>query len=273
MRRTFLAVAFVLSTAAVACGGDGHDPRSNADVICDANVPVCVDPEDTTYTGTPPTPFFPTTATAEAEQNAAATPGAAEAAAGPCSTPRPHAAGDSNGSVTSGGLEHTYILHIPPAYTGDAPLPLVINFHGFGSNARDQANYSGLPAHADDEGFIVVSPNGTGSPQRWTFPGLGSVDEVAFVGDLLDKLEAELCIDSAQVYAAGMSNGAAITTFIACGLPDRITAIGAVAGPRACGTSDPTPKSPSGPPRTSACRTRAGHRRVACSFLSSRPKR
>jgi polyhydroxybutyrate depolymerase len=123
-------------------------------------------------------------------------------------------------------------------------MPLVFNLHGFGSDAREQAIYSGIPAKADEAGFIVVSPNGTGDPQRWTFPGLGSVDDVAFIGELLDRLQADLCIDTARVYSAGMSNGAAISTFVACGLPGRIAAIGevgATAGPRACATEVPIP--------------------------------
>jgi polyhydroxybutyrate depolymerase len=154
-----------------------------------------------------------------------------------CSPARPHDGGNTAGTLTSGGIERTYILHVPPVYDGAQPLPLVLNFHGFSSNAREQASYSGLPALADEEGFLVVSPNGTGNPQRWSFPALGDVDEAAFVGELLDKLENELCIDASRVYAAGMSNGAAITTFIACGLPGRIAAIAAVtatAGPRLC---------------------------------------
>jgi len=161
-----------------------------------------------------------------------------------CDPARPRSTGDSEGSISSGGLEREYLLHLPASYDGRVPLPLVINLHGFGSNARDQDRYSRFPAKADEAGFIVVAPEGTGDPPRWTFPGLGSVDDVAFIADLLDALEAELCIDATRIYAAGMSNGAAITTFIACGLPDRIAAIGAVAataGPRACGTDRPIP--------------------------------
>jgi polyhydroxybutyrate depolymerase len=163
---------------------------------------------------------------------------------GGCAPARPHAPGDSDGSITSRGLERTYLLHVPPSYDGASAVPLVINLHGFGSNAREQASYSRFPQKGDEEGFIVVSPNGTGEPQRWTFPGLGEVDEPAFIADLLDKLQTDLCIDETRVFAAGMSNGAAISTFIACALPDRIAAIAevaATAGPRACGTDAAIP--------------------------------
>jgi polyhydroxybutyrate depolymerase len=173
-------------------------------------------------------------------QGAIGTPPASTA----CTPARPHAPGDTNGAINSGGLDRTYILHVPPAYDGVDPMPVVFNLHGFGSNAQQQANYSGFPAKADTAGFIVVSPNGTGNPQMWAFPFLGTVDEPAFLAELLDRLETELCIDAARVYAAGMSNGAAISTYIACALPDRIAAIAevaATAGPRLCATKNPIP--------------------------------
>jgi len=163
-----------------------------------------------------------------------------------CSPPREAIVGDPSGTLQHGGLERTYVTHIPPAYDGVARLPLVLNFHGFGSNARDQALYSGLPAKGDDEGFIVVSPNGTGERQAWNlaFAITGGVDDISFVGALLDKLESELCVDTTRVYAVGMSNGAAFAQRVACKMPERIAGVAAVtalAYPLNCGTSQPIP--------------------------------
>jgi polyhydroxybutyrate depolymerase len=229
---TIAACAILLA----ACGGSGDDDPG----------PICIDicteePLDVT-----PTAFFPLTATAEAGSTSPTdtTPVPEPSSGEGCFPEKSRVAGDTTEEMTSAGLVRTYIVHIPPGYTGEGRVPLVINLHGYGSNATDQAFYSGFPALADEQGFIVVSPNGSGYPQRWAFPGLGGVDEVAFIGELLDRLESDLCIDASRVYAAGMSNGAAITTFIACGLPGRIAAIGAVAataGPRSCGTAEPIP--------------------------------
>lgn len=131
--------------------------------------------------------------------------------------------------VSSGGLERTYILHVPASYDGSAPSPLVLNFHGFTSNATQQAAYSTLPAKADEAGFIVVTPQGTGAPAFWSLSRTSEPDDVRFTADLLDALEAELCIDSARIFSTGMSNGAAFSYLLACELPDRIAAIGPVA--------------------------------------------
>lgn len=147
-------------------------------------------------------------------------------------------------AILVGTVERTYLLHVPPTYDRTTKMPLVLNLHGFGSNASDQALYSRFSALADTEGFIVVTPNGTGTPPRWNFVPVGSVDDVAFIDALLDDLAATLCIDETRIYAAGMSNGAAMTTFLACGLPDRIAVIAAVAataGPRACPDSVAVP--------------------------------
>lgn len=179
--------------------------------------------------------------------NALASPpvtASATPAAGRCGPARPHAAGDEDASIESGGLTRTYILRVPPSYDGARRLPLVLNLHGYGSNARQQAVYSGLPAKGDKEGFIVVTPDGAGDPQRWSYPGLGGADDVAFIGALLDKVEAELCTDENRVYTAGMSNGAAFSQVLACSLPGRFAAVAAVAAlayPARCATAPPVP--------------------------------
>lgn len=156
-------------------------------------------------------------------------PTATANAHGTCATPHPHAPGNETASIESGGLQRSYILHVPPSYDGTRKTPLVLNLHGFGSNAQQQAVYAGLPAKGDRDGFITVSPDGTGDPRHWTYPGLGSVDDVAFVRELLDTLERDLCIDEGWVFTAGMSNGAAFSQVLACALPGRFAAVAAVA--------------------------------------------
>jgi polyhydroxybutyrate depolymerase len=231
MRTRTLAIALgLLALAASACraGGDASPAPGTTAVMPAAATPGSAPTGEAGATARSSSPAPLPTAVEQAT---------AAAGGGACTPARPAPAGDTDGSVTSGGLQRTYILHVPPSYDGTRALPLVLNFHGFGSNAREQAIYSGFPAIADEAGFITVAGNGTGDPQQWTYPGLGDVDEARFVADLLDKLEAELCIDASRVYLVGMSNGAAISTSIACALPDRIAAIaevGATASPRTC---------------------------------------
>jgi polyhydroxybutyrate depolymerase len=159
-----------------------------------------------------------------------------------CDPVHPHAPGDFDETIQSGGIERTYVLHIPPEYDGRQALPLVLNFHGSGSSGRQQAAYSQFPAKADVEGFIVVSPDGTGQPRHWAIPTVDPVDDIAFVNDLLERLESQLCIDGSRIFGAGMSSGAAFSTRLACAIPERIVAIAPVTAlvyPVTCPEGDP----------------------------------
>ena len=137
-------------------------------------------------------------------------------------------------------------MHIPPRYDGDRRLSVVLNLHGYGSNARNQAAYSRLPQKADEAGFIVVTPDGAGTPQQWNNLQLDALpDDVAFIRRLLHHLETTLCIDSSRIYATGISNGSAFAQRLACLLPGRIAGVAAVAAfvyPAAvCGGQPPVP--------------------------------
>ena len=159
-----------------------------------------------------------------------------------CDPARPQAAGDFVQTIDSGGLTRRYMLHIPPSYsdTGGADAtPLVLLFHGWSGNAKWIAEYTGLPAKADRAGFIAVMPQGLATrniPEpHWNFTtlgphGPGDPDDVAFIDDLLDALESELCIDSARVFSTGFSAGAHLSVRLACDLSDRIAAIAPVSG-------------------------------------------
>jgi polyhydroxybutyrate depolymerase len=151
-------------------------------------------------------------------------------------------------SIESGGVERSLRLYVPERYDPNSPAPLVLNFHGFGSNALEQERYSAFPELADREGFIVATPDGTNTPRRWYIYGVredGYVDDFAFVDDLIDSLGAELCIDPARVYATGISNGGGMSAQLGCKLNGRIAAIAPVAGSpyseRECRDEGPMP--------------------------------
>jgi polyhydroxybutyrate depolymerase len=151
-------------------------------------------------------------------------------AAGACYPARAHAAGDSTGTIQSGNMPRTFILHVPTGYDGSKPLPLLFDFHGASSDKEAQNAYSAFSAKGDAEGFIVITPDGTGTPRSWNFLSLGTIaDDVGFVRDLLDQTEASLCVDPTRVYAAGLSSGGYMALSLACDLQGRITAVAAVA--------------------------------------------
>ena len=135
-------------------------------------------------------------------------------------------------TLVSGDLKRTYRLHVPAKASTTSPMPLVLNFHGRTGNGADHELSSGLVPVSERESFLLVSPDGVGTPTGWSAGATpaNSVDDVKFASDLLDTLMREFCLDASKVYATGFSNGAFMASKLACALPDRITAIAAVGG-------------------------------------------
>lgn len=165
-------------------------------------------------------------------------PGPHPVAATTCSPVRPHASGVFLKTIATSQGTGTYRLFVPPSYDGTAPLPLVLNMHGLGSNAFEQEFYTGLNNTASSASFIVVHPDGNitldapGGSRHWNNV-LGAPperDDVAFLGELLTQLQGKMCIDKSRIYSTGMSNGALMSSRLACSLSSRIAAIAPVAG-------------------------------------------
>lgn len=144
--------------------------------------------------------------------------------------------GDYFDTIHTGGMDRTFKVHIPLGYQPQNPTPLVLNYHGRGSNAFEHEKFSDFTSKADQAGFIVVYPQATGSPTTWQDLPFDSeysdaeVNEVLFASDLLDHLESELNIDPKRIYAVGMSNGGGMVHHLACDLADRFAAVAPVAG-------------------------------------------
>jgi polyhydroxybutyrate depolymerase len=103
---------------------------------------------------------------------------------------------------------------------------------------------SNLAELAEAEGFVLVIPNGTGSPLRWEASADPASTDMAFASDMLDQLESELCVDTSRVYVTGLSNGAFMTSAMACAFSDRVAAVAPVAGvfvPDGCEPDRPVP--------------------------------
>lgn len=183
----------------------------------------------------------------------AADPTTTAAEGGPASSAPVPSAGCGRTEVRSVVLEKTYLddserwflLNTPLEHDGETPIPLVLDVHGLSEGAEVHTKMSDLAAFGDDHGFAVVFPHGTGTPVRWQI-GLTPEEnpDLQYAIDLLDQLEAKLCIDTSRVYATGLSNGAFFSSVLACSLADRIAAVAPVAGalrPDGCEPARPVP--------------------------------
>ncbi len=152
------------------------------------------------------------------------------------------APGERTIDFTAAGLVSTYLLHVPPAVGTGAALPLVLDLHGYSEPAAIHVVQSGLATYGDTAGFVTAVPQIARPVPRWD-ASVGSPD-VAYLGALLDELEATVCIDTSRVYVAGLSNGAFMTSIAACDLSVRIAAVAPVAGiqaPAGCDPARPVP--------------------------------
>ena len=145
-----------------------------------------------------------------------------------CQTAARAAPGEEKVTLTSGGAERWYFRHVP--YDGIKPMPVVLDLHGYSEGAVVHTKMSGLGTFGEAHGFVTITPQGQGAVARWD-TALGSTD-LTFVGDLLDHVESTLCVDTNRVFVTGLSNGAFMTSAIACAYADRIAAVAPVAGVR-----------------------------------------
>lgn len=146
----------------------------------------------------------------------------------------PPAAPVQHGRVTVDGQERPYRVFVPPTLDRSRPAPLVLVLHGGASGVDDMVRTTGFDREALAGEFIVAYPEGT---QRAWNAGkcCGSAprrnpDDVGFLVQVLDRLEADYRVDRSRVFVTGVSNGAMMAYRLACERADRVRAVGVVAG-------------------------------------------
>lgn len=147
--------------------------------------------------------------------------------------------------------DRTFWLHLPEG-TSDReetipgePLPLVVALHGAMMNGEMMEGLSRFSELSDETGdFAVVYPSGDprGGIGMWDFytprlenePEKGRVasgrDDLGFLLALIEHLVAKRIADRDRIFLSGMSNGAFFANRFALEFPDRIAALGLVAG-------------------------------------------
>ena len=150
------------------------------------------------------------------------------------------APGDYTFELTHQNLRRNYLVHVPAQAARGRALPVLINFHGAGSNAEVLKSYTRMDAAADRDGYIAVYPNGSSGFQgRFLTWNAGSccgpaaalqIDDVGFSLAVIDDVTKRASVDRSRIYATGLSNGAMMAYRLAAEASDRIAAIAGVAG-------------------------------------------
>jgi phospholipase/carboxylesterase len=95
------------------------------------------------------------------------------------------------------------ILQVPAA-AGDAPLPLLVLFHGSGGSARGVLGRIG--SAPGDAGIVVLAPDSRGS--TWDAIRSGFGPDVAFLNRALERVFETVAVDPARIAVGGFSDGA-----------------------------------------------------------------
>jgi polyhydroxybutyrate depolymerase len=153
--------------------------------------------------------------------------------------------GNYKRTITVDDLKRVHRIHVPPKYDPKKPSAVVLALHGLAMFDELMEGFTGLSKSADEHNFIVVYPNGTGLVPSWNaglFPGelnKMKVDDVKYLGKVLDDVESVLKVDRKRVYATGLSNGGMMCYRLASEMSDRIAAIAPVAGTMAVEKYEP----------------------------------
>jgi polyhydroxybutyrate depolymerase len=217
------AALVVLTGLAAACGG-GAEPAATTTVTAPA-VPSTIVAATTTAA-----PANPTTTAA-----AAATTSTSAAVAAPLVVDGP---GRYAAEVASGGLLRGFLLVIPES--APDPASLVLVFHGLTRSPEEIEAVSGMSALAEEEGFVVAYPAGTGFPRHWLSSPWQGAQDVQFARDLVALVSEAVAIDPSRVFAAGFSNGGGMAARLACDAADLVAAVGPVSAAYPSGPCEPS---------------------------------
>ncbi len=120
---------------------------------------------------------------------------------------------------TVDGVERQALVFAPAAGAAGSRLPLVLAFHGHGSDMRELAH--ALAIHDRWPAALVVYPEGLPTVSRldpqgtelgWQRePGENGDRDLKLVDAILKSLRARYPVDDRRIYATGFSNGAVFT--------------------------------------------------------------
>ncbi|UCB59167.1 MAG: hypothetical protein JSV67_02390 [Thermoplasmatales archaeon] len=137
------------------------------------------------------------------------------------------------------GLLRSYQYHIPQDYEDDTSVPLVFVLHGVPGGAYQVKFMSKMNDKSDEEGFIVVYPNGhinyhffrILAPYVWNeWIVHDDVDDGKFLRLLIEKFQIEYNINHSRIYVCGISGGASMTYKFGAFYSNVVASIAAISG-------------------------------------------
>ena len=129
--------------------------------------------------------------------------------------------------------QRKYIVHMPPQYNGEKPVPAVLVLHGGIGTAEKTQRFTEMNKISDQNGFLVIYPQAfkelksgyIWADGRGTQADHEGIDDVDFINKLLDTLIVKFNLDTSKIYVCGFSNGGFMTMRLACEIGERFAAV------------------------------------------------
>lgn len=119
--------------------------------------------------------------------------------------------------IQSNGKDRSYTVHLPDTYDKNKVYPVILGFHGSSSIGTFFELDTGLDNAKYTADKIMVYPNGLGGAWAGASYSKATVEEdLQFVWDMLINLRQNFCVNSARIYATGLSAGGGFVDTIAC---------------------------------------------------------
>jgi polyhydroxybutyrate depolymerase len=131
-------------------------------------------------------------------------------------------------TVQGSSGQRSFIMHVPSAYKGDKPVPLLIDYHPIGGSSEGQMRDTKYKSLTDKEGVISLYPQGTTKTMGpgWNVgPCCSNDDDLEFTREMIKYVREKACIDPQRIYAAGFSMGGGMSNHVACMMSDVFAAV------------------------------------------------
>lgn len=146
----------------------------------------------------------------------------------------------TNQKISINGTNRIYDVFLPSSHNNSTELPVILDLHGFSSNANEQREISDFTDLAEENDFIMVWPQALATGPNCLLAGVSGkywnanwgieVEDINFIDNLIDQLAEDYNVDLKRVYVTGLSNGGFMVYSIACALSERVAAVASVAG-------------------------------------------
>lgn len=140
------------------------------------------------------------------------------------------ATGLTQSSLDDDGKDRVYAINVPPTYTGETGVPLVLHFHGWRpapAGVKDEVKYVWKPT-GDKEGFITVAPEGAECPELNPdgdpFLCFTNGKDDRWLGRLFDTIVSQYNIDRDRIFLSGHSGGSFFVQGYGLANPDKFHA-------------------------------------------------